>query len=247
MEKKEFFEDGDGQLSFFDEAEQEESHKERKEEMAVVVQTHTRKKKRTHDDLAKSLPVEEVVHKSENRTCDKCGAETEVIGKEFVRDELVYIPAHLFIRKHYAEVLKCPACGTDESKDAENTDIETTVIKKAEVPEPMIPHSFASPELLAHVAYEKYCNGMPLYRQEKDYKGHDVILSRATMANWIIYAAKEWLTELYDKMKKELLNGKVIHADETVVQVLHEEWRKAKTQSRMWVYCAGEIGCNTNP
>ena len=35
----------------------------------------------------------------------------------------------------------------------------------------MIPHSFASPELLAHVAYEKYCNGMPLYRQEKDFKG----------------------------------------------------------------------------
>ena len=33
------------QLSFFDEAEQEESRKERKEEKAVVVQTHTRKKK----------------------------------------------------------------------------------------------------------------------------------------------------------------------------------------------------------
>ena len=62
------------------------------------------------------------------------------------------------------------------------------------------------------------------------------------MANWIIYAAKEWLTELYDKMKEALLAGKVIHADETVVQVLHEEGRKAKTQSRMWVYCAGEIG-----
>ncbi len=235
-----------GQLSFFDEAEQEESRKERKEEEAVVVQEHTRKKKRTHDELAKNLPVEEVVHTLEDRTCDKCGAEMETIGKEFVRDELVYIPARLFIRKHYAEVLKCPSCGTDESKDAENTDVESTVIKKAEVPVPMIPHSFASPELLAHIAYEKYCNGMPLYRQEKDFKGHDVILSRATMANWIIYAAKEWLTELYDKMKEELLKGKVIHADETVVQVLHEEGRKAKTQSRMWVYCAGEIGCKSN-
>ena len=234
------------QLSFFDEAEQEESRKERKEEKAVVVQTHTRKKKRTHDELAKNLPVEEVVHTSEERTCDKCGAEMKSIGKEFVRDELVYIPARLFIRKHYAEVLKCPDCGTDESKDKKSVDIETTVIKKAEVPLPMIPHSFASPELLAHVAYEKYCNGMPLYRQEKDFKGHEVILSRATMANWIIYAAKEWLTELYDKMKEELLAGKVIHADETVVQVLHEEGRKAKTQSRMWVYCAGEIGCKSN-
>ena len=104
----------------------------------------------------------------------------------------------------------------------------------------MIPHSFASPELLAHVAYEKYCNGMPLYRQEKDFKGHDVILSRATMANWIIYAAKEWLAELYDKMKEELLAGKVIHADETVVQVLHEEGRKAKTRIRGCGYTVPE-------
>lgn len=112
------------QLSFFDEAEQEESRKERKEEKAVVVQTHTRKKKRTHDELAKNLPVEEVVHTSEECTCDKCGAEMKSIGKEFVRDELVYIPARLFIRKHYAEVLKCPDCGTDESKDKKSVDID---------------------------------------------------------------------------------------------------------------------------
>ena len=63
----------------------------------------------------------------------------ESIGKEFVRDELVYIPARLFIRKHYAEVLKCPDCGTDESKDEKSVDVETTVIKKAEVPAPMMP------------------------------------------------------------------------------------------------------------
>lgn len=38
-------------------------------------------------------------------------------------------------------------------------------------------------------------------------------------------------------MKKQLLEQPVIHADETVVQVLHEPNRKAKTDSRMWVYC----------
>lgn len=226
-----------GQISLFDEAEQEESRKERKEEKAVVVQTHIRKKKRTHDELAKNLPVEEVLHTSQNRTCDKCGAEMKTIGKEFVRDELVYIPARLFIRKHYAEVLKCPACGTDETKDAGNTDIESVVIRKAEVAAPMIPHSFASPELLAHVAYEKYCNGMPLYRQEKDFKGHDVILSRATMANWIIYAANEWLNNLYERMKVEHLRGKVIHADETGASITGTGKKSKNTVKNVGILC----------
>ena len=39
-------------------------------------------------------------------------------------------------------------------------------------------------------------------------------------------------------MKAELLSGRIIHADETVVRVLHEVGRSAKTQSRMWVYCS---------
>jgi transposase len=47
-------------------------------------------------------------------------------------------------------------------------------------------------------------------------------------------------------MKSDLLEHKVIHADETVVQVLNEPGKKAKTESRMWVYCAGEIGCKDN-
>lgn len=63
---------------------------------------------RTHDELAKNLLVEEVVHTSEERTCNKCGAEMESIGKEFVRDELVYIPARLFIRKQLCRSIKMP-------------------------------------------------------------------------------------------------------------------------------------------
>lgn len=42
---------------------------------------------------------------------------------------------------------------------------------------------------------------------------------------------------VFDLMKKQLLSQPVIHADETVVQVLHELNKKAKTDSRMWVYC----------
>lgn len=47
-------------------------------------------------------------------------------------------------------------------------------------------------------------------------------------------------------MKEELLSGKIIHADETVVQVLHEPGKKAKTNSRMWVYCREKTAGHSN-
>ena len=222
------------QLSLFNEAETEARREESEE---VTVPAHKRKKKRSRAEILKELPVEEVIHEVEDRICDKCGSEMKTVGKKFVHDELVYVPAKLFIRKHYVEVVKCTSCGKNESKDAELDDIEKEHFRKAKAPAMLIPRSFCSPELLAHVIYSKYINGMPLYRIEQDMKDHGVMLSRTTMANWIIKIAEEKAKTVYELMKAELLSGRIIHADETVVQVLHEPGRSAKTQSRMWVYC----------
>ncbi len=163
-----------------------------------------------------------------------------VIGKEKVRDELVYIPAKLFVHRHFAEVVKCTDCGTDESRDEKLSDIEACTIKQAFVPAPVIPRSYCSPELLAHIVYEKYCNAVPLEHQAKDLAAKGVRIPTATLSNWVIYAANVFLKPIYAKMKAELLESAAIHADETVVQVLHEPGRKATTDSRMWVYCPGK-------
>ena len=222
------------QLSLFNEAETEARREEAEE---VSVPAHKRKKKRSRAEILGDLPVEEVVHEVEDKTCDRCGSEMKQVGKEFVHDELVYVPAKLFIRKHYVEVVKCVSCGKNESRDAELDDIEREHFRKATAPAMLIPRSFCSPELLAHIIYSKYNNAMPLYRIEQDMKDHGVMLSRTTMANWIIKIAEEKAKPVYELMKAELLSGRIIHADETVVQVLHEQGRSAKTQSRMWVYC----------
>ena len=66
-------------------------------------------------------------------------------------------------------------------------------------------------------------------------------ISTPTLANWVIEASELYLKQVSQKLKEKLLREKVIHADETVVQVLHEKDRKAKTQSRMWVYCTEKI------
>lgn len=240
-EKSEVVLENAEQLTLFDEAEAEAEIDVKNAEAGIEVAAHKRKSKRTHEELFENLPVEEVVHEAEDRNCPECGKEMEPVGKEFVRDELVYVPAKLFVRKHYAEVLKCLSCGTDESKDALLPDVEKQVICKAGVPAPMIPHSFCSAELLAHILYNKYVQAVPLNRQEKEFKALGIELSRTTMANWVIYAAKKWAMPVYEAMKAQLLKESVIHADETVVQVLHEPGKKAKTDSRMWVYAAPKV------
>ena len=225
------------QLSLFNEAEKEQSVSEREEEKSVVVNGHSRKKKRTRDEIFKDLPVEEVIHKADTDVCPECQSPMQTIGKEYVHEELVYVPAKMFRRKHYVEVVKCPNCGEYTEKSTN----DKTVIVKGKAPETVLPKSYCSPELLAHIFYEKYAKAVPLERLSKDFRSMKAELSTATLANWVIEASERYLKPIYEQLHTELLKKRVIHADETVVQVLHEQDRKAKTQSRMWVYCTDKI------
>ena len=92
---------------------------------------------------------------------------------------------------------------------------------------------------------QKYMNAMPLYRQEKSFLYDDILLSRQTMANWMIKCADDWLFLIYNKMKEILLKETILHADETHYQVLKEPGRKATTDSYMWLYRTG--GARTAP
>lgn len=134
------------------------------------------------------------------------------------------------------------------AKQVHSFDVDLFGIKQIHpaVSEPMIPHSFCSPELLSHILYKKYVMAVPLERQSKDFKAMGMTISTATLSNWVIYAAEQFMQPIYAEMKKELLKSAVIHADETVVQVLSEPNRKAKTDSRMWVYCAGKYEAHSN-
>jgi hypothetical protein len=65
------------------------------------------------------------------------------------------------------------------------------------------------------------------------------VLSRQTMANWMIYGSRHWLEPLYELIKSRMLEEDVLHADETEVQVLKEPGRAARTKSYMWLYRNG--------
>ena len=231
--------DIDGQLSLFDEAEQEADPTwEQELPDDITVPEHKRKARRTHADLFKNVPsCDEIISlPEEERNCPTCGTQMECIGKEFVRHEFRFTPAKGKVVNIYRETYKCPECAISE----EHPDNQTFV--KAPVQEPLIPESYASESVVGWAMHQKYQNGLPLNRQEEDWKQLGVPLSRATLANWIIYCAENYLRHVYDYFHRQLRMRKYLMADETRVQVLNEPERNPETDSWMWLFRSGEDG-----
>ena len=117
-------------------------------------------------------------------------------------------------------------------------------IVKAEHPKEMLNGSIATPSIVSAVIHGKYTNAVPLYRQEQEFTRNDVNISRQTMANWVIESAKRYFPLVYDRMKEELLNSPIIHADETPVMV-SKDGREGMHRNYMWVYRSGSM-CKAN-
>lgn len=59
------------------------------------------------------------------------------------------------------------------------------------------------------------------------------------MANWVIKGSQMYMEGLYEALSDEIKKSDIIHVDETPVQVLQEEGRRAQQKSYMWVYANG--------
>lgn len=221
--------DGAEQLSIFNEAEQEYSAGATEPTKETVVASHTRKTKRTKEELTENLEHKEMMCDIEDKNCPDCGAELVCIGKEFVRSELNIIPAQVFVVDIYRKVYKCEGCSDDEH----------TAITKAEPPVSVMKKSMATPATAAYVMQQKYQMGIPLYRQEQYWKSEGVELGRNTLANWIIRSSV-WFEKLCDRMLELLLTDYMIHADETTLRVLKRGGQQVDGDSRMWVFCSGK-------
>jgi len=196
----------------------------------VEVEKHFRKRKNmVNDKLPEDLPVETVIHDlpAEEQICPECSGALHVMGHKTLRRELKLIPAKAFIVEHVCNVYACRNCERDECG---------VPIVKAAVSNPVIKGGFASPEAVAHIAAQKFVMGVPLYRQEQEWNRYGINLTRQTMSNWLIKATFEWLEPVYDVLKEILCLHKVLHADETSLQVLHEPDKPPESKSYMWLY-----------
>ena len=86
----------------------------------------------------------------------------------------------------------------------------------------------------------------PLYRQEQQWARRGVAISRQNMANWVIYAAENWLKPVYDCMQAELMGQNIIAADETSLQVLKEEGKKPNPSPTGGFIATGRAVCSMN-
>lgn len=84
----------------------------------------------------------------------------------------------------------------------------------------------------------KYVDGLPLHRFEKVLGRHGIDIPRQTLARWVIQCG-EHFQSLLNLMRDSLLASRIIHCDETRVQVLKEPDREPSSQSWMWVQTGG--------
>jgi transposase len=78
----------------------------------------------------------------------------------------------------------------------------------------------AAPGLIAAVIVAKYCDHLPLYRQQSIFATrHDVHIPRQTMAQWMALAA-DWLRPIYEHIRTGVLGGGYVQIDETPIEYL---------------------------
>jgi transposase len=90
----------------------------------------------------------------------------------------------------------------------------------APLPPVLLERSLVAPGLLAQVVVAKYCDHLPLYRQESIYwTRHGVWLPRQTMVEWVRLAA-DWLKPIYEQIRVSVLASGYVQMDETPIRYL---------------------------
>lgn len=154
--------------------------------------------------LDESLPLEEKTHDlpAEDKSCDKCGsAMSQIDSEESV--QLEFVPATFKRIRHRRLKYACKSCGE--------------CVKTAERPLHPIMKGLPGPGLLAQTLINKYNDHLPLNRQQEIYARHGVSIARSSLCDWVRHCCLLF-EPLYLLIRDRVLQGKVIHADETQVK-----------------------------
>ena len=159
------------QGEMFNEAELTECDNEEQPEPETKKNNKTNKGRKP---LSKTIPRHQVhIDLSDD---EKDGAIDTFYTK--VKEELDIIPAKVRVLEYLQE--KAVFIEQDEHQQ------DKRVIKAAKLPKHPIPKSAVSVCMLAYIIVAKYCDALPLYRQEKILARYGGSITRTTMANWLI-------------------------------------------------------------
>lgn len=202
---------------------------ESESEPLPAVGEEKKRKRRPHpgrQTLPADLPrVEKVMACTpEQCVCGNCGKQTVVIGYE-VSEVLNLKPAEYFVEVSKREKRAC------KQKQCEEQGVEA-----APLPTRIIDKSLVSDQIIIDTIVSKYADHSPLYRQSAILlREAGVDISRATMCGWVMRVG-EMLEPVVGAMRKELLAGSYIQADETPVDVQMHDKRGKNHQAYLWQY-----------
>lgn len=179
--------------------------RQKKWQLPFLKKTKRRKARAADVERYKGIPVTKEYLNLEEKKCPVCGASLVSIGEEFVRRELVFIPAQLKVVEYCSISYSCPEC--------KRKDFPT--IKKGKDGKAHMLYGMASEGPVAWVMYQKFCNSLPYYRQEKDWEQYGASITQATMANWVIRNSEAFFHPMYKYFHRKLLERGFVMADET--------------------------------
>lgn len=186
-----------------------------------------REKSRKHpgrQELPAGLPrVERVIGCApEQCTCPACGQPTAVIGYD-VSEQLDVEPAQYFVMVTKREKRACQHC-------------QESGVAAAPVAARIIAKGLVSDRIVIDTVVAKYSDHLPLYRQSAILEREaGVEISRATLDGWVMRVG-ELLIPIAAVMRRELVGGSYIQADETTVDVQMHDGRGQNHQAYLWQY-----------
>jgi transposase len=170
--------------------------------------------------LPANLPRIEIRHEPDVTTC-RCGCQMRRIGED-VAEKLDYQPGVFSVERHVRGNWACAQCET---------------LVQAPVAAHVIDKGIPTAGLLAQVLVAKFADHLPLYRQEAIFGRAGLAIPRSTLGAWVGSFGVQ-LQPLVDALKADILKHRVVHADETPVQMLQPGQGKTH-RAYLWAYAAG--------
>jgi transposase len=193
---------------------------------STAKQQSARKKHPGRNELPAHLKrVEKIITCTpEQCLCGQCGKENKVIGYE--RTELLSMkPVEYFVTVLMREKRACTAC-------------KEQGVATAATPVRIAPKSIFADETIVEFILRKYADSLPLFRQQAILRRDADINVALSTINDAVLRVGELLIPIVDAMKRDLLTGGYVQADETYCGVQTPDKKGENHRAWFWQYSA---------
>lgn len=154
--------------------------------------------------------------------CRSCQREMPIIGHD-ESEQLDVEPARYFVLVTRREKRACRHC-------------QPGTVVAAPLPDRIIDKGLASDRIVIDTVVNKYCDHLPLYRQAAMLEREAGLeIGRATLDGWVMEVG-QMLQPVTAAMRRELLAGTYLQADETTVPVQMRDRRGSNHEAYLWQY-----------